>query len=75
MKGTAAKTNYEQYIKLATAAADQTRFKNGLLDAYDYLGAYSLNAKDNDAAKGYFGKALELDPNDEFAKDALKGIK
>ena len=75
MKGTAAKTNYEQYIKLATSAADQTRFKNGLLDAYDYLGAYSLNAKDNDAAKGYFGKALELDPNDEFAKDALKGIK
>ena len=75
MKATSAKTYYEQYIKLTTASADPSKYKNGLLDAYDYIGAYSLNAKDNDAAKGYFNKALELDPNDEFAKDALKGIK
>ena len=75
MKGTAAKTFYEQFVKLATAAADQTRFRSGLLDAYDYLGAYAHNAKDTETAKGFFNKALELDPNDEFAKESLKDLK
>jgi tetratricopeptide (TPR) repeat protein len=74
MKTGAAKPYYEGFIKLAEAATDQTRLKNFLLEAYQYLGAYYLNVKDTGAARGWLEKAKALEPENEITKELLKGL-
>ena len=74
MKSGAAKPFYEQYIKVAEASADPTKYKNFLVESYQYLGSFSLATKDNVAARGYLNKALELDPADALTKELLKGL-
>jgi tetratricopeptide (TPR) repeat protein len=74
MKTGGAKPYYEQFIKTAEASTDPTKYKNFLVESYQYLGAFSLNAKDNGAARGYLNKALELDPANADTKELLKGL-
>jgi hypothetical protein len=74
MKGTAAKIFYDQFITAVEKSSDPTRYKRSMVDAYDYLGTYHINKKDNGAARGFFAKALELDPTDEIAKELIKGL-
>lgn len=74
MKTAAAKPFYEQFIKVAEASADPTKYKNFLIESYQFLGAYYLNTKDTGTARGYLNKALELDPNSEFTKELMKGL-
>jgi tetratricopeptide (TPR) repeat protein len=74
MKTAAAKPFYEQFIKVAEASADPTKYKNFLIESYQFLGAYYLNTKDTGTARGYLTKALELDPNSEFTKELMKGL-
>ena len=65
---------YQKYIEIAAAAG--TKYKDNLIEAYDYVGAYYLiKEKDKVKAKETFNKALELDPNDENALEFLKSIK
>lgn len=73
MKAGSAFPFYQKFIELAQA--DVTKNKRNLVEAYGYMGAYYMNAKDNTQAKQNFEKALELDPNDELAKELLKGLK
>lgn len=73
MKTGAAKPFYEQYITVAEAK-DPTKYKTFLLESYQYLGAYYLNAKDKDNAKKYLDKALQLDPENETTKELLKSL-
>ena len=74
MKTAAAKPFYEEFIKVAEASSDPTRYKNFLIESYQFLGAYYLNKKDNGTARGYLNKALELDPASEFTKELMKGL-
>jgi tetratricopeptide (TPR) repeat protein len=74
MKTGGAKPFYEEFIKVAEKATDPSKYKRGLVEAYDYLGAHALNGGDKGTARGYFTKSLELDPNDELAKELSKGL-
>jgi len=65
-----AKPYYEKYIELGSA--DPTKYKAGLVESYDYLGAYNAHKNDKAAAKENFEKALALDPADDFAVKSLK---
>ncbi|MGI4735187.1 MAG: tetratricopeptide repeat protein [Janthinobacterium lividum] len=65
-----AKPYYEKYIELGSA--DPAKYKSGLAESYDYLGAYSARKNDKAAAKDYFQKALAIDPTDDFATKSLK---
>jgi tetratricopeptide (TPR) repeat protein len=65
-----AKPYYEKYIELGNA--DPTKYKAGLVESYDYLGAYNAHKNDKAAAKANFEKALALDPADDFAAKSLK---
>lgn len=74
MKNGSAKPYYEQFIQVATKTADPTKYKNFLIESYQYLGAFYLNAKDTGTARGWLEKAKELDPNDATTLELLKGL-
>lgn len=69
----AAKPHYEKLVELILAEAanggkpDNTR----LVEAYRYLGYYYLLQDDKATADGYWNKILEIDPENETAKQAL----
>lgn len=69
-----AKPYYEQYIKVATAAEDATKYKSGLIEANKYLGYYYYQKGDKTSALPYWQQALALDPNDQQAKTAVSEI-
>jgi Tfp pilus assembly protein PilF len=73
MKAGSAKPFYEKFIELGQADAQKN--KRNLLEAYNYLGAYYLNAKDDVSAKANLDKALELDPADAIALELKKSLK
>jgi tetratricopeptide (TPR) repeat protein len=65
---------YQKYIELASQSPDKN--KRELIAAYDYMGRYSLNIKNNvNEAKSYFDKILQLDPTNETAKEFMKILK
>jgi Tfp pilus assembly protein PilF len=61
---------YQKYIELASA--DPAKYKAGLVESYDYLGAYYAQKNDKASAKANFEKAIAVDPTDDFAIKALK---
>jgi predicted Zn-dependent protease len=65
-----AKPYYEKYVELGSA--DPAKYKAGLVESYDYLGAYYAQKNDKASAKANFEKATAIDPTDAFAVDALK---
>jgi len=67
-----AKPYYEKYVELGSA--DPAKYKAGLVESYDYLGAYYAQKNDKATAKANFEKAIAIDPADAFAIDALKII-
>jgi tetratricopeptide (TPR) repeat protein len=73
MKTGAAKPYYEQYIKVAEAK-DPAKYKNFLLESYQYLGAYYLNAKDKENAKVWLEKAKAIDPLNETTVELMKSL-
>lgn len=67
-----AKVHYEKVIELAI---DPAKYKRDLIEANRYIGAHYYYKKDVAQAKIYFGKVLELDPNDKDAKAAMGNLK
>lgn len=68
-----AKPFYEKVIELGEA--DKAKNAKSLIEAYRYMGDYTYSIqKDVTASKGYFNKILELDPNDQQAKDVLNAL-
>lgn len=60
---------YIDAIKLLEASADPSKYKNDAKEMYNYIGNYYLDLKDVPTAKTYFGKYLQLDPdNAEYRK-------
>jgi tetratricopeptide (TPR) repeat protein len=67
-----AKPFYEKVIEIGEP--DKEKNKKDLSDAYRYLGSYYMIKADNKTAKPYWEKVLELYPDDENAKEAIKYI-
>ena len=68
---------YEKYLELALAnPASVEKEKKNIIEAYDYLGTYALQIKDNIAeATDYFKKILALDPDNARAKDFMNTVR
>jgi hypothetical protein len=64
---------YLKYIELAST--DIARNKSNLVSAYTYLAYVSLTQKDQCKAREYFGKILEVDPDNKNAKDEHSKLK
>jgi tetratricopeptide (TPR) repeat protein len=67
-----AKPFYEKVIEIGEA--DKEKNKKDLTAAYQYMGSYHMIKQENQIAKGYWEKVLELTPDDPNAKEALKLI-
>jgi cytochrome c-type biogenesis protein CcmH/NrfG len=67
-----AKPFYEKVIEIGEA--DKEKNKKDLSDAYKYMGSYYMIKQDYKTAKGYWQKVLELYPEDENSKEAIKII-
>ncbi|MEP7197637.1 MAG: tetratricopeptide repeat protein [Saprospiraceae bacterium] len=65
-----AKPYYEKFIEIAEL--DKEKQKKNLPTAYYYMGVYYINQNDNEMAKSFFTKAIEIDPTFTAAIDALK---
>ena len=66
---------YQSYIDLTLAKGTptDTRTKNNLVEAYDYIGRYNeFIAKDDAKAADAYGKALAIIPTDQAALDYNK---
>ncbi|MBJ6110585.1 tetratricopeptide repeat protein [Hymenobacter sp. BT523] len=71
-----AKPYYDKYIELSKAeGADASKFKEGLVAAYGYLGVYNYTKGDKAAALTNFEQVLALDPSNEGAKNNIDVLK
>lgn len=71
-----AKPYYEKLAEIIAPRAEKTTADNArLVECYRYLGYYSLLQNDKDTADTYWTKILEIDPNNEIAKQALEAGK
>ena len=67
-----AKPHYEKLIEIITSKTEKgDRDNERLVEAYRYLGYYYLLKNDKATANSYWNKVLEIDPNNESAKQAL----
>ncbi|MCX6181115.1 MAG: hypothetical protein NT150_04215 [Bacteroidetes bacterium] len=66
LKTAVAKPFYETFIE--KAQVDVVKNKKDLIEAYSYMGYYHVVNKDFVAAKNYYTKVLELDPENASAK-------
>jgi tetratricopeptide (TPR) repeat protein len=74
LKDALAKPFYEKVIELGELEKDKN--KNELISAYQYMGSYHLIKSENQIAKGYFEKALAMNPdNEEVKKSIMEAIK
>jgi len=72
LKDALAKPFYEKVIEIGEV--DKEKNKKDLSDAYKYMGSYYMIKQDYKTAKGYWQKVLELYPEDENSKEAIKII-
>lgn len=65
--------SYEKYIELVTVTKPEkaAASKSGLIEAYNYLGAFYANG-DKAKAKEFFTKTLAVDPANALATDNIK---
>ncbi|MDB5272617.1 MAG: repeat-containing protein [Chitinophagaceae bacterium] len=65
-----AKPYYEKVIELTSA--DEVKYKEQLIESYQYVATYYLYKKDKVNADIYWNKVLKLDPANKRAQDGLK---
>jgi tetratricopeptide (TPR) repeat protein len=71
-----ARPHYEKYIELSKAeGADPAKFRQGLVEAYGYLGVYNFQKGDKTAALGNFEQVLALDPSNKGAQNNIDILK
>ena len=67
-----AKPYFDKYIELSKAeGADPNKFKEGLVEAYGYLGVYNFQKGDKAAALANFQQVLTLDPSNQGAQNNI----
>lgn len=70
-----AKPHYENLVKILLAKTEKdSKTNERLLEAYRYLGFYYYLQKDTETSKSYWNKVLEIDPNNEAAKQAIAAM-
>ncbi|MEO5905121.1 MAG: tetratricopeptide repeat protein, partial [Saprospiraceae bacterium] len=62
--------HFEKFIEFASV--DPVKNKKPLLEAYQWMGVYYVQNGDNAKGKEYFLKMLEIDPENEKAKENIK---
>jgi tetratricopeptide (TPR) repeat protein len=68
-----AKPSYDMYLE--KALVDPEKNKKGIIEAYEYLGAYYIHKEENvNQAKTYYEKILAIDPKHEEATKFIKTI-
>ncbi|GAB3315646.1 tetratricopeptide repeat protein [Hymenobacter humi] len=71
-----AKPHYEKYIELSKAeGADPAKFREGLVEAYGYLGVYNFQKGDKATALSNFEQVLALDPENKGAANNIAILK
>lgn len=65
-----AKPHYEKVIELC--GTDEVKYKDPMLEAYQYMATYYMYKKDKTNADLYWNKVLILDPTNKRAQDGLK---
>ncbi|GAA4366603.1 tetratricopeptide repeat protein [Hymenobacter saemangeumensis] len=71
-----AKPHYEKYIEMASADAENAaKYREGMIEANNYLGYYHLQKGDKTAALPYYQQVLALDPANKDATTAIGIIK
>lgn len=67
-----AKAYFDKYIELSKAeGADPNKFKEGIVEAYGYLGVYNFQKGDKAAALANFQQVLTLDPSNQGAQNNI----
>ena len=67
-----AKPYFDKYIELSKAeGADPNKFKEGIVEAYGYLGVYNFQKGDKAAALANFQQVLTLDPSNQGAQNNI----
>ncbi|HVO75592.1 MAG TPA: tetratricopeptide repeat protein [Ignavibacteriaceae bacterium] len=67
-----AKPYYEKFLSVSNS--DTSKFRKEVIEAYKYLGYYYFLKNDKQESLEYWRKVLDLDPNDEQAKAAIKDM-
>ncbi|WP_232234356.1 tetratricopeptide repeat protein [Myroides sp. ZB35] len=64
------------FIKQLTEAGDLDKAdnKDRVIEAYTSLATYHANQEENAESIKFFNKVLELDPQNEFAKNTIKAL-
>ncbi|WP_046244870.1 tetratricopeptide repeat protein [Hymenobacter terrenus] len=71
-----AKPYYDKYIELSKeTGADPAKFREGLVQAYGYLGVYNFQKGDKAAALSNFEQVLALDPDNKGAANNISILK
>ncbi|OGX87187.1 tetratricopeptide repeat protein [Hymenobacter glacialis] len=71
-----ARPHYEKYIELSKAeGAEPAKFRQGLVEAYGYLGVYNFQKGDKAAALSNFEQVLVLDPTNKGAQNNIDILK
>ncbi len=66
---------YQQMLAAYDAdPANKEKYKDAYMTAYMRMGSYYMNSGDKDAAREYFSKVLELDPENGPVKDVMKKL-
>lgn len=70
-----AKPYYEKYLEIVLAdTANFSKYKNGIVEAYRYLGYYYFKLNSIQKTREYMNKILDIIPNDKQAKDVINGL-
>ena len=70
-----AKPYYDKYIELSKAeGADAAKYRDGLVEANNYLGFYNIQKGDKAVASTYYQQVLALDPGNKDATGAMNII-
>lgn len=68
-----AKPHYEKFIEMAKA--DPAKYKDGLVEANEYLGYYYYQKGDKATAAPYYQQVLALDPSNSNAQTVINSMK
>jgi len=71
----AAKPFYEEVLTIMLANNEEGRRDKDIIEAYRYLASYYILLDDKATAGDYFKKILEIDSENQTAKDALDTLK
>ncbi len=66
---------YNELLKLLNDKDDKSDYASMFISAYNYLATYYFNKGDKDAAKGYYKKWLEYDPENEALRNFVDQMK